>query len=59
MLKKSLMILVFWWVASYSITIELTECEDISMVKPAYANNGLMHWEDHTKDTLIMNSWKC
>lgn len=59
MFKNSLLLVVFLLATSYSTSIEITECEDISLVKQAYANNGHMQWEDHTKDSLIMNSWKC
>lgn len=41
-------------------SILITECDDISLMKSAYANNkGHLAWENPVKDTLVMNSWRC
>lgn len=38
----------------------ITDCDDISLIKSAYANDkGSLIWQNSSRDTLVMNSWRC
>ncbi len=58
--KLSAIFIALFISMSYSESITITDCEDISLIKSAYANNkGITSYQNASLDTLVMNSWRC
>lgn len=59
-MKKLLLALGLYLCTVSAGEVVITECNDISLINKAYANNkGIHAYQNASKDTLVINSWRC